>query len=81
MGRDPFDDGQFREFGLGTADVGPPCGARCGAEAWAHGEDRERLKAPERENRELQSADENLDKASAFFAAAELYRVTKRPTP
>ncbi len=40
-------------------------------------DDRERLKQLERENRELKRANEILRKASAFFAAAELDRVTK----
>ncbi len=37
----------------------------------------ERLQALERENRELKRANEILRKASAFFAAAELDRLTK----
>ncbi len=37
-------------------------------------EDRERLRALERENRELKRANEILRKASAFFAQAELDR-------
>jgi transposase len=40
-------------------------------------DDRERLLALERENRELKRANEILRKASAFFAAAELDRYTK----
>ena len=39
--------------------------------------DDERLKALERENRELKRANEILRKASAFFAAAELDRLTR----
>ena len=39
--------------------------------------DRERLKALERENRELKRANEILRKASAFFAQAELDRRAK----
>ena len=39
--------------------------------------DRERLKALERENRELKRANEILGKASAFFAQAELDRRPK----
>lgn len=35
-------------------------------------DERERIKAPERENRELQQAKEILRKASAYFAMAEL---------
>jgi transposase-like protein len=40
-------------------------------------DERERLKVLERENRELKRANEILRKASAFFAAAELDRLTK----
>jgi transposase len=39
--------------------------------------ERERLKALERENRELKRANEILRKASAFFAQAELDRRRK----
>ncbi len=39
--------------------------------------DRERVKALERENRELKRANEILRKASAFFAQAELERRPK----
>ena len=39
--------------------------------------DEDRLKALERENRELKRANEILRKASAYFAAAELDRLTK----
>jgi transposase len=39
--------------------------------------ERERLKEPERENRELKRANEILRKASAFFAQAELDRRAK----
>jgi transposase len=41
------------------------------------GEERERLKGLERENRELRRANEILRKASAFFAQAELDRREK----
>ena len=41
------------------------------------GTDRERLKALERENRELKRANEILRKASAYFAQAELDRRPK----
>jgi transposase len=37
-------------------------------------DERERIKAQERENRELRQADEILRKASAYFALAELDR-------
>ena len=40
-------------------------------------DERERLKALERENRELKRANEILRKASAFFAQAELDRRSK----
>jgi transposase-like protein len=40
-------------------------------------DERERLKVLERENRELKRANDILRKASAFFAAAELDRLTK----
>jgi transposase len=40
-------------------------------------DDRDRLKALERENRELRRANEILRKASAYFAQAELDRRTK----
>ena len=40
-------------------------------------EDRERIRALERENRELRQADEILRKASAYFAQAELDRRSK----
>jgi transposase-like protein len=40
-------------------------------------DDRERLKALERENRELRQANEILRKASAYFAQAELDRRQK----
>ena len=41
-------------------------------------DERERLKALERENRELRQANDILRKASAFFAAAELDRLLKK---
>ena len=41
-------------------------------------EDRERIKALERENRELRQANEILRKASAYFAQAELDRPLKK---
>ena len=43
----------------------------------ATGEERERIEALERENRELRQADEILRKASAYFAQAELDRRSK----
>ena len=41
-------------------------------------DDRERIKALERENRELRQANEILRKASAYFAQAELDRPFRR---
>jgi transposase-like protein len=41
-------------------------------------DERERMRALERENRELRQANEILRKASAYFAQAELDRRTKR---
>lgn len=43
-----------------------------GARAGLPSDVAERMKAPERENRELRQANENLRKASAYFAMAEL---------
>lgn len=48
-----------------------------GRQAGTTTSDRERLKALERENRELKQANEILRKASAFFAQAELGRRPK----
>lgn len=48
-----------------------------GKRAGLSGSERERLKALERENRELKRANEILRKASAFFAQAELGRRPK----
>jgi len=45
-----------------------------GVRGGATTEDRERMKALERENRELRQANEILRKASAYFAQAELDR-------
>ena len=43
--------------------------------------ERERIKALERENKELRQANETLRLASAFFAQAELDRLKMPPTP
>ena len=51
-------------------------GAGAGADGMTP-EVRERLKALERENRELRQANEILRKASAYFARAELDRRSK----
>ena len=49
-----------------------------GVRAGPSSEERERIKALERENRELRQANEILRKASAYFAMAELDRPLKR---
>ena len=48
-----------------------------GLRAGTTGEERERIRALERENRELRQANEILRKASAYFAQAELDRRSK----
>jgi transposase len=48
-----------------------------GLRAGVSSDERERLKALERENRELRRANEILRKASAYFAQAELDRRSK----
>jgi len=53
-----------------VAQAGQDAGKRAGPT----GEERERIKALERENRELRQANEILRKASAYFAQAELDR-------
>jgi len=53
-------------------------GAGSAATLGASGEMAERLKALERENRELRQANEILRKASAYFAQAELDRPFRR---
>ena len=53
-------------------------GVDCGRRAGVPSDVAERLKALERENRELQQANEILRKASAYFAQAELDRPLKR---
>ena len=50
----------------------------CGERAGATSAERERIKALEREVRELRQANEILRKASAYFAQAELDRPFKR---
>ncbi len=53
--------------------------ARQRARGWrSDDEERDRIKALERENRELRQANEILRKASAYFAQAELDRRFKR---
>jgi transposase len=49
-----------------------------GLRAGLSSDERDRVKALERENRELRQANEILRKASAYFAVAELDRRSKR---
>jgi transposase len=54
--------------------LGPPSRTRPGNAGRANDEERARIKALEREVRELRQANEILRKASAYFAQAELDR-------
>ena len=54
--------------------MGPPGERDSGQRAGLTSSERDRLKALERENRELQRSNEILRKAAAFFAQAELDR-------
>ena len=72
-----LDCGEDWLHGRDAAGVGPPGRARPGSTAWATSEERERIKALEREVRELRQANEILKKASAYFAMAELDRRSK----
>ena len=78
MGGDRLDRGEDRLHGGDAAGLGPPGGAGPGRlRGGTTSEERERLKALERENRELRRANEILRKASAYFAQAELDRRSK----
>ena len=57
--------------------MGAAGGARPGPADGSDERERERIKALERENRELRQANEILRKASAYFATAELDRRSK----
>ena len=72
MGSDQLDRGEDRLYGGDAARLGPAGRARSGQAA--RPDDRERIKALEREVRELRQANEILRKASAYFAQAELDR-------
>jgi len=74
VGSDGIDRGQDRLHGRDAAQVGAPGRARQWPARGLTSTERERLKALERENRELQRANEILRKAAAFFAQAELDR-------
>ena len=77
MGRDRLDFGQDRVHGRNAAEVGAAGRTRRGQRPGTTTEGRERIKALERENRELRQANEILRKASAYFAMAELDRRSK----
>ena len=77
MGGDRLDCGQDRLHGRDAAEVGAAGRARPGPAGWADDGGAERIKALERENRELRQANEILRKASAYFAMAELDRRSK----
>ncbi len=75
MGCDPVDRGQDRLLGRNAAQLGAPGRTRSrGGRAGPTSDERERIKALEREVRELRQANEILRKASAYFAQAELDR-------
>ena len=77
MGGDRVDCGEDRLHGRDAARLGAPGRARQGLRAGPTTDERERIKALERENRELRQANEILRKASAYFAQAELDRRSK----
>ena len=79
MGGDQLDCRQDRLHGGDAAQLGAAGRARPRAPRPAPTtEDGDRIKALERENRELRQANEILRKASAYFAQAELDRPFKR---
>ena len=77
MGDDRFDRAEDRLHTADAAQLGAACRARPGSATRPRSEERERIKALERENRELRQANEILRKASAYFALAELDRRSK----
>ena len=74
MGGAVVDCGEDRLHGRDAAPLGPAGGTRRRTRAGVTSDERARLKALERENRELRQANEILRKASAYFAQAELDR-------
>ena len=74
MGGDSVDRGEDRLLGRNAAQLGSPGQRDAGVRPGATTDERERIKALERENRELRQANEILRKASAYFAQAELDR-------
>ena len=75
MGNDWFDCIEDRLYRRDATEVGATSRARQGTTPWP--DERERMKAMEREIRELRQANEILRKASAYFAQAELDRRSK----
>ncbi len=78
MGGDPVDCAEDRLFDGDPAQLGSAPERDAGQRAGPTSDDLARLKALERENRELRQANEILRKASAFFAQAELDRPMKK---
>ena len=74
MGGTGLDLGEDRVHCGDVAHLGSAVAARCGSAGGVTTAERDRLKALERENRELRQANEILRKASAYFAQAELDR-------
>ena len=74
MGGDRLDRGEDRVHGADPSQLGGAGREGPGRRAGPTTDERERIKALERENRELRQANEILRKASAYFAQAELDR-------
>ena len=77
MGGDRLDRGEDRLHGGDAAQMGAAGGARSGPASRSDEREQARIKALEREIRELRQANEILRKASAYFAQAELDRRSK----
>jgi len=78
VGHDHVDCEQDRLHSRDASQLGSPSWARRGQATGLSTDERERIKALEREVRELRQANEILRKASAYFAAAELDRPFKK---
>ena len=74
MGSGGVDCGEDRVRGSDAARVGKKAEVDSGTRAGVPSDVADRMKALERENRELRQANEILRKASAYFAMAELDR-------
>ena len=74
MGSDRLDCGEDRVYGADPSQLGSPGREGPRSSSGSTTDERERIKALERENRELRQANEILRKASAYFAQAELDR-------